>query len=363
MKKNNPGVTRRQALQYLGSGLVLGGAGNSKALAAMIERAYGEIPPGRIIDMGYRRFGQTAMELSPVGLGGLLAHYEGVLGHPPPEEKRRIYLRAAELGVNLFDMGYGDQVHIPEELKGNREDLHFSLKSGRGGGAPRATELEGEVDGHLRNLRRDAIDILRVHRYAYVGNSQLAEKIAALKQAGKIRFLCLIRHYLRDQEVYAQRGSEPEADADLVIYNYVSRWQEPGIEQSAQAGKGVLIMKALGGQQLSWEHKIQTDWTQAEEGTVKRLAVRDLHGEELQLVHSFVSGPWHELAEAGEPLPLTDMAVKWVLKNQNVSSALVAVASVGELEEALGARRPIPGTAVPPATWGAVKSRATRRQK
>ena len=53
----------------------------------------------------YRRFGQTDMELSTIGLGGLLARYEGVNGHPPPEEKRRIYLRAAELGVNLFDMG------------------------------------------------------------------------------------------------------------------------------------------------------------------------------------------------------------------------------------------------------------------
>jgi len=37
--------------------------------------------------MEYRKFGQTNMMLSTVGLGGLLAHYEGVSGHPPPEEK------------------------------------------------------------------------------------------------------------------------------------------------------------------------------------------------------------------------------------------------------------------------------------
>lgn len=356
MKKDGPKLTRRQALQYLGSGLVLGSPGNSKALMAMLERSCEEIPAGKVVDMGYRRFGQTDMQLSPVGLGGLLAHYEGVRGHPPPEEKRRIYLRADELGINLFDMGYGDEVYIPEELKGNRDDIHFSLKTGRGSGAPRSAELEGEVNEHLRNLRRDAIDILRVHRYAYKGDIQLAEKIAALKQAGKIRALCLIRHYLADQEVYAVHGPEPEADADLVIYNYVSRWQDAGIEQSAQTGKGVLVMKALGGQQLSWEHKVQTDWTQATEEIVKQLAVRNLEDGELRLVYSFVSGSWHELAEPEEPVPRTDRAVRWVLKNQNVSSTLVAVASVEELEEALGLTGPAPPSAVQPATWGEVKS-------
>ena len=55
--------------------------------------------------MEYRPFGSTGMTLSVMGLGGLPAHYEGVRGHPPPEEKRRIYLRAEELGVSLFDMG------------------------------------------------------------------------------------------------------------------------------------------------------------------------------------------------------------------------------------------------------------------
>ena len=97
--------------------------------------------------MQYRRFGQTNMQLSTIALGGLLAHYEGVCGHPPPEEKRQIYLRASELGINLFDMGYGDEVHIPEELKGPSEDRHFSLKVG----APRAEDLEGLIDAHLKN--------------------------------------------------------------------------------------------------------------------------------------------------------------------------------------------------------------------
>ena len=92
--------------------------------------------------MQYRQFGSTGMRLSAVGLGGLLAHYwEGESAHPPAAEKRRIYLKAAELGINLFDMGYGDEVHIPDELKGPSDTRHFSLKVG----APKAEELEKVV--------------------------------------------------------------------------------------------------------------------------------------------------------------------------------------------------------------------------
>ena len=285
--------------------------------------------------MEYRKFGNTDMVLSAVGLGGLLARYEGINGHPPPEEKRRIYLRAAELGINLFDTGYGDEVHIPEELKGSSEDRFFSLKVG----APAAEDLEGLVDKHLANLRRDAIDILRVHHYAYVGDGLLAECIAQLKEAGKVRSLCLIRHMLADQEAYVERGPEKEADADLVIYNYVCRWQAPGIELSTAAGKGVLIMKALGGQWVSWEDKAQTDWSAATESKVVELSPRgESIRSELPLVYPIVSGPWRELAEPGEVVPRTERAVSWVLENKGVNTILVAFASVEELEEAVGVR-------------------------
>jgi aryl-alcohol dehydrogenase-like predicted oxidoreductase len=284
--------------------------------------------------MEYRTFGQTGIKLSVVGIGGLLAHYEGVRGSEPPEEKRRIYLRAVELGINLFDMGYGDEVHIPDELKGNRDDLHFALKLG----GPPPQELPGLVEQHLVNLRREYIDILRVHHSSYLEIDGLSEAIANLKNSGKIRALCLIRHDLPDQDAYVEKGPEAEADGDLVAYNYVYRYQESGIAKSAQAGKGVLIMKALGGQWLNWEDMTTTDWTTANAETVVKLAVSKHVKNYLDLIYPIVSGPWRELAEPGETIPRTERAIQWVLKNPGVSSILVAVANVAELEAAVGRR-------------------------
>lgn len=280
--------------------------------------------------MERRPFGQTGMEVSAVGLGGLLARYEGVCGRPSSEVKRAIYLRASELGINLFDTGYGDEADIPDELKGNGGDRYYALKVG----APKAADLAGVVEGHLVNLRRDAIDILRVHYTSYAAGEGLPEAIAALKVAGKVRSLCLIRHYLEDQEAYGAQGPALEADADLVIYNYVCRSQEPGLTRSAAAGTGVLIMKALGGQWLDWEQQARADWANATEETVVELSPEGDHIRSyLDLIYPIVSGPWHELAREGESYPPPGRSVSWVLEHPAVSSALVAFASVEELEE------------------------------
>jgi aryl-alcohol dehydrogenase-like predicted oxidoreductase len=286
--------------------------------------------------MEYRAFGQTGLNLSVISLGGLLAHYEGVNGHPEPDVKRAIYLRALELGINVFDMGYGDEVHIPDELKGNGGDHYFSLKVG----APPADQLEATVDKHLANIRRERIDILRVHQDGYVKADDLRAKVQQLKEKGKVHSLCMIRHFGDAQQDYVDKGPEEEAEADLVIYNYVCRWQDPGLQMSKAAGKGVLIMKALGSQWISWEDKYSTDWSRATEADIVKMSPR---GEgirvDMPLLKPIVMGPWSELAEPGEVRPRTESAINWILENDAVTSVLVAFANVEELEEGVGVKQ------------------------
>ena len=170
-------------------------------------------------------------------------------------------------------------------------------------------------------------------------DNQLANRIVDLKQAGKVRSLCMIRHTLADQKAYAKHGPEPDSDADLVIYNYVCRWQETGLEQSHKMGQGVLIMKALGGQWISWLDKTQTDWQKTTPDEIIGLSPRGKGiRSELGLIYPIVAGPWHELSESGKTGVPTSKALSWVLKNKAVNSVLVAVASVDELEETLAAK-------------------------
>ena len=286
--------------------------------------------------MQYRTFGQTGMTLSAVGLGGLIAHYwEGADAGPSPDQKQRVYRHAAEAGINLFDTGYGDEAHLPDELKGPGDDRYFALKTG----ARAPADIQATVEKNLTHLRRDAIDILRVHHNNYTQNQQIPETIDALKQAGKVRALCLIRHFEEDQDAYAAHGPIEGADADLVIYNYVHRTQAPGIERSARAGTGVLAMKALGGQYASWDHKLNTDWTATTERTLMELSpvIAESLENELSFVYAFTAGPWHELTQTPGPTASTTRATAWVLQNQHIDSALIGVASVDELDAVLEA--------------------------
>ena len=234
------------------------------------------------------------------GTGRSAGSIRGTVRPAVARGKGRVYLRAAELGINLFDMGYGDEVYIPDELKGNHGGRYFSLKIG----GPPPDRLEEIVEMHLLNLRRDAIDILRLHHLNYVEDEGLAEGVDQLKQAGKVRSVCLIRHCRQDQEAYAEHGPVLSTEADLVIYNYVCRWQEPGIRRSAEAGKAVLIMKALGGQWLAWADQTQEDWSRSTEETIVKLApAGEKIRPDVRLIYPIVKGPWQELAEPGEDIP------------------------------------------------------------
>ena len=161
----------------------------------------------------------------------------------------------------------------------------------------------------------------------------MAEGIDQLKRAGQVRSVCLIRHYRPDQEAYAEHGLLLSVEADLVIYNYVCRWQEPGI----RAGKAVLIMKALGGQWLAWADQTQENWSRSTEEPIVKLApAGEKIRPDVRLIYPIVKGPWQELAEPGENIPPTGQAVSWVLNNPQVTSILVAFLSVAELEQTLG---------------------------
>jgi len=126
--------------------------------------------------MQTRTLGASRLQVSALGLGcmGMSQSF----GPRPPREDMITFLRAAvDRGVTLFDTAevYGpfdNEELVGEALEPVRDDVVIATKFGfafdengqQSGVTSRPDAIRSAVDGSLRRLRTDAIDLLYQHR-------------------------------------------------------------------------------------------------------------------------------------------------------------------------------------------------------
>src|SRR4051794_1787584 len=112
-----------------------------------------------------------------LGFGAMRLTGEGIWGEPDdPEECRRVLRRALELGVDFIDTAdsYGPEVSerlIADALHPYPDDLVIATKGGFERPGPHEWEVNGRpehlrqaLEGSLRRLRLDRIDLWQLHR-------------------------------------------------------------------------------------------------------------------------------------------------------------------------------------------------------
>jgi aryl-alcohol dehydrogenase-like predicted oxidoreductase len=149
-----------------------------------------------------RRLGWQGLEVSALGLGcmGMSQAY----GMPDEAESMATIHRALELGVTFFDTAevYGpfrNEELLGRALAGRRENLVIATKFGfriEGGNSvgldSRPEHVREVVEGSLRRLRTDRIDLLYQHRVdPDVPIEDVVGAMGELVRAGKVRWLGL----------------------------------------------------------------------------------------------------------------------------------------------------------------------------
>jgi aryl-alcohol dehydrogenase-like predicted oxidoreductase len=153
-----------------------------------------------------RKLGTEGLAVSALGLGcmGMSQSY----GSPDERDDRESIAtihRAIELGVTFFDTAevYGpftNEELVGRALKGRRDDVVIATKFGwRIDGDRRSTALDSRpahireaVEGSLRRLGTDHIDLLYQHRVdPAVPIEDVVGTMAELVSEGKVRFLGL----------------------------------------------------------------------------------------------------------------------------------------------------------------------------
>src|SRR6476659_10850568 len=129
-----------------------------------------------MVSMQTRTLGSSGLQVSALGLGcmGMSQSF----GPPPPREEMVTFLRAAvDRGVTFFDTAevYGpfhNEELVGEALQPVRGDVVIATKFGfafdengkQTGVTSRPENIRAAVEGSLRRMRTDAIDLLYQHR-------------------------------------------------------------------------------------------------------------------------------------------------------------------------------------------------------
>src|SRR6476661_280835 len=149
--------------------------------------------------MQQRKLGQEGLEVSAIGLGCMGMTFSYV---PFPEKKDMIILmrKAVEQGVTFFDTAevygpYNNEELVGEALEPLRKEVviatkfGFNIQNGKSLGVNSQPEnIRRAVEGSLKRLRVDTIDLLYQHRVdPNVPIEDVAATVKGLIKEGKVR--------------------------------------------------------------------------------------------------------------------------------------------------------------------------------
>jgi L-glyceraldehyde 3-phosphate reductase len=296
--------------------------------------------------MIYRRTGRSGLLLPALSVG----LWQRFGGDAPSDENRAILRRAFELGVTHFDLAnnYGPPYGSAEsnfgqmlrtDLAGHRDELVISTKAGwdmwpgpYGDGGSRKYLL-ASLDQSLRRMGIDYVDIFYHHRPD--PETPLEETMGALATAvhqGKALYAGISQY---------QPSATREAVAILKtmgvhllihqpVYSMLNRWVEPELlSVLEQEGVGCIAFSPLSQGMLTdrYLHGVPAG-SRATQGYSLN---PDTVNQNMERVRALA-----ELARR-RGQKLSQMALAWVLRDPRVTSSIVGVSSVQQLEENLGA--------------------------
>ncbi len=288
--------------------------------------------------MEYRKLGRSDLAVSEIGLGSWLTFGGGV----PRERAAACVRRALELGITLIDTanvyaGGAAESFLGEVLEGRRRDsyvlatkVYFPMPDG--GRGLSASQIRMQLDASLRRLRVEYVDLYQCHRYdPEVPLAETMEALTAAVRQGKARALGFsewtapqIRSALALPGVERFASSQPQ-------YSMLHRgWEADVFPLCAREGIGQIVWSPLGQGVLTGKYRPGEPPPAGSRAASAKMGgfLRDrMDGATLAAVQR-LSPIARELG-----LTLAQLALAWVLRRPEVSSAIVGATRPEQLEE------------------------------
>jgi len=293
--------------------------------------------------MRYRRLGESDLVVSEIALGSWLTYGGGV----PDDQARACVDAAFDAGINFVDTAnvyaLGDAEEFLGEVLASRPrdsyvlatKLYFPMDdSGENQGLSRGQVLK-QIDDSLRRLRTDHVDLYQCHRYDHA--TPLEETMEALTEvvrAGKARYLGFSEwtapQIEASLELHRTRGFERFVSSQP---QYSMLWREPEREV-------IPLCRANGIEQIVWSPLAQgalsgkyrpgeppPPGSRATSERMGRLIGRWLDDDLRLRVQKLLPVAAH--------LGITpaQLALAWVLREDNVASAIVGASRPEQVRE------------------------------
>jgi L-glyceraldehyde 3-phosphate reductase len=290
----------------------------------------------------YRRSGRSGLQLPVVSLG-LWQNF----GHERPlETSGAIVRRAFDLGITHIDLAnnYGPPYGSAEEVFGRimrddlapyRDELVISTKAGYDmwpgpyGEWGSRKYLLASLDQSLRRMGLDYVDIFYSHRFD--PDTPLEETMGALDTAvrqGKALYVGISSYSAQHTAEAAAilRGLGTPLLIHQPSYSMLNRWIEPDLlDVLGEQGIGCIVFSPLAQGMLSDKYLdgVPEGSRASREGSLSPSLLTDETLAKIRALNDMASRRGQTLAQ---------MALAWTLRDPRVTSTLVGVSSVEQLE-------------------------------
>lgn len=293
--------------------------------------------------MEYRRLGRSGLKVSEICLGTM------TFGHgADAAESGRMVGTCLDAGVNFFDTadGYSDgepETMLGRALRTRRREVVIATKvfnamgPGPNDSGMSRVHIMNAVEDSLRRLGTDYIDIYYIHHVDV--QTPLEEMLRAfddLTRQGKIRYAACSNYeawrlmealWISDSKGLA-RFAAYQPQYSLVVRDI----EEELVPACELKGLGMVVWSPLAGGYLSGKYQPgqrQVAGTRSAENWA--FSTRFFHPDHTAILAELLT----VAAELGRPP--AQVAVRWVLEQKMVASAIVGARTAEQLQDTLGA--------------------------
>jgi aryl-alcohol dehydrogenase-like predicted oxidoreductase len=301
----------------------------------------------REVVVEYRRLGRSGVKISEISLGSWLTYG----GSVAEELATACVHKAFEIGINFFDTanvymrGAAEEI-VGRALRGFDRDSYFlatkvffPMGEGPNDRGLSRKHITEQCHASLKRLGVDYVDLYQCHRYD--ANTPLEETLRTLDdlvRQGKVLYIG-VSEWTADQISDALLIAK-EMNLDRIVsnqprYNMIQRQIEVEVVPlSEREGVGQVVFSPLAQGILTGKYRpgeAPEQGTRAADSESNRF-MRELMNEEvLSAVEAL-----HSVASYAD-LSMSQLALAWVLRQENVSSAIIGASRPEQVEDNAGA--------------------------